>query len=108
MTKPLRNPSWLRDELILALDLYMLNPVSPPGKSSTIVAELSAILNKLHRLNGVTLAPTLQNKNGVYLKMMNLRASDPAFTVQGKVGMQSGGKLEKVVWAGYEGDRAAS
>lgn len=106
MDKPPRNPSWSRDELILALDLYMTNPVSPPGKGSTAVAELSAILNKMHRLNGVTAAPTLRNENGVYLKMMNLRALDPAFTVQGKVGMQSGGKLEKVVWAEYEGDKA--
>jgi 5-methylcytosine-specific restriction protein A len=40
------------------------------------------------------------------MKMMNLRSLDPAYTAQGKVGMQSGGALEKVVWADYEGRRA--
>lgn len=107
MDKPPRNPSWSRDELILALDLYMTNPASPPGKGSKAVAELSAILNKMHRLTGGGGSPTLRNENGVYLKMMNLRALDPAFTAQGKVGMQSGGKLEKEVWADYEGNGAA-
>lgn len=102
---PERNPSWSRDELILALDLYYTNPANPPGKGSSAVADLSALLNKMHRLNGVNASPTLRNENGVYLKMMNLRALDPAFTAQGKVGMQSGGKLEKEVWADYVGRR---
>ena len=102
---PERNPPWSRDELILALDLYFTNPANPPGKGGPAVADLSALLNKMHRLNGVNATPTLRNENGVYLKMMNLRALDPAFTVQGKVGMQSGGNLEKVVWADYEGRR---
>lgn len=105
MDKPPRNPPWSRDELILALDLYLTNPVNPPGKGSCAVVELSTILNKLHRLNGVRGALTLRNENGVYLKMMNLRSLDPAYTAQGKVGMQSGGALEKVVWADYEGSR---
>jgi 5-methylcytosine-specific restriction enzyme A len=100
-----RNPAWNRDELILALDLYMTNPLSPPSKTSTEVAALSTLLNKMHRLNGTSAAPTLRNNNGVYLKMMNLRSLDPQFTAQGKVGMQSGGALEKVVWAEYAGER---
>jgi 5-methylcytosine-specific restriction protein A len=100
-----RNPAWNRDELILALDLYMTNPASPPGKTSSEVAALSALLNKMHRLSGTSAAPTLRNANGVYLKMMNLRSLDPKFTAQGKVGMQSGGALEKVVWADYAGQR---
>lgn len=107
MEAPRRNPPWSRDELILALDLYFTNPANPPHKGSHAVADLSALLNKMHRLSGVSATPTLRNENGVYLKMMNLRSLDPAFTVQGKVGMQSGGKLEKVVWADYEGRREA-
>lgn len=102
-----RNPPWSRDELVLALDLYFTNPANPPHKGSFAVAELSALLNKMHRLQGVSASATLRNENGVYLKMMNLRALDPAFTSLGKVGMQSGGKLERVVWAEYEGRREA-
>ena len=42
-----RNPAWTRDELILALDLYLRRRSAPPGKSSTEVLELSALLNRL-------------------------------------------------------------
>lgn len=63
------------------------------------------MLNKMHRLSGTSATPTLRNTNGVYLKMMNLRALDPQFTAQGKKGMQSGGALEKVVWREYAGHR---
>jgi 5-methylcytosine-specific restriction protein A len=100
-----RNPNWSRDELVLALDLYLTNPANPPGKESAAVAALSNLLNKMHRLTGVEGSETLRNLNGVYMKMMNLRAIDPMFTAQGKVGMQSGGALEKVVWAEYDGRR---
>jgi 5-methylcytosine-specific restriction protein A len=102
-----RNPTWNRDELILALDLYMTNPANPPGKGSKAVAILSDLLNRLHRLNGSDANDTLRNANGVYLKMMNLRSLDPQFIAQGKVGMTSGGKLEKVIWAEYVNRRAA-
>ena len=34
--------------------------------------------------------------------MMNIRALDPEFTKQGKVGMKAGGALEKTVWDEYE------
>lgn len=96
-----RNPPWNRDEIILALALYKTNPASPPGKDSSQVAELSTLLNKMHRIVGTEQSPTLRNANGVYMKMMNLRALDPEFTAQGKVGMSSGGKLEREIWAEF-------
>ena len=99
-----RNPPWNRDELILALALYKTNPASPPSKGSAQVIELSDLLNKLHRIAGTAQSPTLRNANGVYMKMMNLRALDPDFTAQGKVGMSSGGKLERNIWAEYENE----
>lgn len=99
--KPVRNPTWNRDELILALSLYLSNPASPPGKGSSEVADLSDLLGKLHRSTGTAESATLRNSNGVYLKMMNFRALDPAFTIDGKKGMTRGGKLEKEVWADY-------
>jgi len=45
--RTVRNPTWVRDELILALDLYMTNPEAPPGKKSRAVIELSDVLNRL-------------------------------------------------------------
>lgn len=72
-----RNPPWNRDEIILVLALYKTNPTSPPGKESPQVGELSGLLNKMHRIAGTEQSPTLRNANGVYMKMMNLRALDP-------------------------------
>lgn len=103
---PSRNPSWNRDELILALDLYLQNPTSVAAKTSREVSQLSALLNKMSRLSGQTGDDRYRNENGVYMKMMNFRSLDPKFTSQGKVGMQSGGALEKVVWAEYVGRNA--
>lgn len=96
-----RNPDWNRDELTLALDLYMKNPASPPGKQSSEVQELSSILNKMHRIMGTASSPSLRNPNGVYMKMMNFRSQDPTFTKAGKKGMNRGNKLEAVLWAEY-------
>lgn len=96
-----KNPTWSRDELILALDLYRTNPKSPPGKGSQSVRALSDLLNKMQRLSGHPVGDKFRNTNGVYLKMMNFRALDPAFTKQGKVGMKAGGATEKEVWNEY-------
>jgi hypothetical protein len=53
------------DELILALELYLQNPASPPGKSSAAVIELSELLNKLGRLLGHGDTEKFRNANGV-------------------------------------------
>lgn len=103
MEKLPRNPVWSRDELTLALDLYVQTNGNPTGKDDEALERLSAVLNKMHRLNGVAGSDTLRNRNGVYLKVMNFRSSDPAYLRQGKVGMTRGNRLEAVLWAEYEG-----
>ena len=104
-SSPGRNPTWVRDELILALDLYMTNPVSPPGKSSKAVIELSQVLNRLDVQLGRDPAATYRNPAGVYMKMMNFRRFDPAVVASGKVGLQRGGKDEEAVWREFADDR---
>ena len=42
-----RNPPWSRDELILALDLYLRFSGNPPGKGSAEVVGLSEVLNRM-------------------------------------------------------------
>lgn len=74
---------------------------TPPGRISR---EVSAILNKLHRIMGNATGETLRNRNGVYLKVMNFRSSDPHYLDQGKVGMERGNKLEGVIWQEYADD----
>jgi 5-methylcytosine-specific restriction enzyme A len=93
-----RNPDWTRDELILALDLYMRNPQSPAGKTSKEVAELSAVLRLLGQRLGRTTDGNYRNANGVYMKMMNFRRFDPAFTASGRAGLTRGNRDEQIVW----------
>lgn len=103
---PGRNPDWSRDELILALDLYMTNPAAPPSKTSDEVMDLSRVLNRLAAVLGTGAYERFRNANGVYMKMMNFRRFDPAFTSAGKKGLSRGNKDEETVWAEFASDRA--
>ena len=62
-----RNAPWSRDELILALDLYMRHRASPPGKGSPEIVELSNILNSLGSVLGQRAGENYRNDNGVYI-----------------------------------------
>jgi 5-methylcytosine-specific restriction protein A len=99
-----RNPDWSRDELILALDLYLANPSSPPGKTSAQVAELSGLLNGMGAALGVVRGEDYRNPTGVYMKLMNLRAHDPAYRAKGGAGLSRGGKGDAQVWADFGDD----
>lgn len=59
-----RNPTWLRDELILALDVYLRYPGNPPPKGSAEIAELSETLNRLGRYLGIATEDRFRNING--------------------------------------------
>ncbi len=102
-----RNPIWNRNELILALDLYLRHRASPPSKTSNEVADLSTLLGVLAGKRDASQAQTFRNVNGVYMKMMNFRRFDPDYTVNGKVGLVRGNKLEEVVWNEFHANPAA-
>jgi len=93
-----QNPIWSRNELILALDLYLRFRDAPPSKDSVEVRELSSFLATIGRQKGGGEAQTFRNANGVYMKMMNFRRFDPEYTADGKVGLVRGNKLEEAVW----------
>ena len=101
-----RNPAWSRDELILALDLYLRHRASPPGKDSAEVIELSDFLNRIGMALGRGESETHRNANDVYMKMMNFRRFDPDYTADGKVGLTRGNKDEEVVWSEFAADPA--
>jgi 5-methylcytosine-specific restriction protein A len=105
---PLRgaNPDWVRDELILALDLYLRHRPNPPGKDSNEIRNLSDLLNRLgQRLFPPSLrSATFRNPNGVYMKLMNFRRLDPQYTAGGKKGLTAGAKAEEEVWEEFAGD----
>lgn len=101
------NPPWSRDELILALDLYLRFRNAPLGKDSLEVAELSAFLGRMGRGLGLTDAETFRNANGIYMKMMNFRRFDPEYTAGGRVGLVRGNKEEEVIWNEFSRDPPA-
>lgn len=100
-----RNPSWSRDELILALDLYLTEFAPPLRQDSVEMAELSELLSRMARVLGLRANADFRNANGVYMKMMNYRRHDPAYAGAGKVGLSRGNKDEAAVWAEFAGDR---
>jgi 5-methylcytosine-specific restriction protein A len=100
---PARNPAWSRDELILALNLYVTFKGNPPGKGSQGVVELSNLLNRMDS-QIANHTSDFRNPNGVYMKVMNFRRFDPVYIAQGKKGLQRGGKLEEDVWNDFAND----
>ena len=96
-----RNPTWTRDELILALDLYFrVNPLHTSEKHPKI-QDLSALLNALPVHKARPDAAVFRNPNGVYMKMCNYLRLDPSY--EGK-GLERGGKLEEVIWEEFAED----
>lgn len=96
------NPTWSRDELVLALDLYLKNRQSPPGKTSPQVHELSGLLNLMGR-QIEDRDSDFRNPSGVYMKMMNFRSLDPEYTSEGKKGLTSIGRGDREVWSQFAG-----
>jgi len=86
MEKTSRNPPWIRDELILALDLYLKCRQSLPGPKSASVIELSHLLNQMGAMLQRTKdSSTYRNPNGVSMKLMNFRRLDPLYINEGKL-----------------------
>lgn len=90
-----RNPTWVRDELILALDLYFrVNPLHTSEQNPEILA-LSKVLNALPIHAERPERDVFRNPNGVYMKLCNFLRFDPSY--KGK-GLTRGGKEEEAVW----------
>lgn len=90
---------WQKDELILALDLYLrLNKVLPDDTHPEVIA-LSGLLRRLPIHQDRHLDPTFRNPNGVALKVANFRRID-----QPGRGMSRGNQLEQVVWDEFASD----
>lgn len=97
---PKRNPLWTRDQVILALDLYVKHGGRDPGAGHPDVVEVSALLRQMATEEGLD---TYRNPSGVIMKMMNFRSVDPAFTSKGGKGLKGASELDKAVWAEFYG-----
>lgn len=100
-----RNPTWTRDELILALDHYLSYPGSAHDDTSEEVLRLSTEINALAQRLGMTGSETLRNANGVSMKLLNFRAHDPEYVSRGRKGLTRGNKLEAELWSRFADDR---
>lgn len=102
--KAKRNPPWTRDELILALDLYLKSRHSPSGKQHSEVQALSHILGQIGEALGLNGGGSFRNENGVYMKLSNFRRWDPEYLKDGKTGLAKGNKDEELVWNEFAGN----
>jgi hypothetical protein len=92
---------WTREEIILAMDLYVNSGAyggSPiPGQGSEPITQLSRLLQELGAYPKEVQGEKYRNPDGVYLKLMNLRA----IQTEGAHGMNAYSQLDAAVWREY-------
>jgi hypothetical protein len=95
---------WTREEVILAMDLYVRigafagGPI--PGNRSAEIVGLSNLLHKLSAYPPELQGDKYRNPDGVYLKLMNLRAVQ----TEGAHGMNAYSQRDAAVWREYVDD----
>src|SRR5262249_33523083 len=94
-----RKDAWLRDELILALDLYRREGRNPSEES---VQELSDVLRSIPIEQQLADAARFRNPTGVRLKVSNFVAIDPDAETRG---MSRGGRGDQIVFDEFWDDQ---
>jgi hypothetical protein len=95
---------WTREEIILAMDFYVTvdafggGPI--PGNSSVQIIQLSDLLKRLSAYPPEQQGEKYRNPDGVYLKLMNLRA----IQTEGAHGMNAYSQLDAAVWREFADD----
>lgn len=97
-----KNPLWTREQVILALELYVKHEGRDPGVNHPDVIEMSVLLRQIATEAGLT---TYRNPSGVIMKMMNFRSLDPVFTSKGGRGLSGASRLDEAIWAEFAGKR---
>ena len=99
---PNRNPSWARDELILALDYFFKNRNRSPQVYHLGIIRLSELLNALpinrERKNNIA----FRSPSSVKMKLNNFLRFDPSY---GGRALAAGSKLEKDLWEEFVNDQ---
>ena len=91
----MKNPAWIREELILALDLYFKLDYGQMHGTNPEVILLSNELRSLNLLKDIPNPKNFRSINSVALKLANFKKFDQNFT--GK-GMRSGAKHDREIW----------
>lgn len=97
------NPSWVRDELILALDLYFeIDFPRNPSENNPKIDELSKLLNSLPLHKQQSRGKDFRNPTGVYMKLSNFLRFDKSYSGGWR---NKGAKLDEEVWNEFAADR---
>jgi len=99
MTK--KNPSWTRDELIMALDLYMRYNPSRIAKNHPEIITLSKVLKALPLHKNIADRKSFRNPNSVYMKLQTFMRCDPRIKTTGLTHVN---KLERTIWQEFSQD----
>lgn len=96
-----RNPPWTRDELILALDVYLRYNPSKISKHHPEIMNLSRTLRKLplHRHKGDR--KSFRSPASVYMQLRTFMSLDPRSRAAGLTHVN---KLEQQIWREYSRD----
>jgi 5-methylcytosine-specific restriction protein A len=100
-TTTTRNQAWTRDELILALDLYIKTRPRNLAKNDPQIHALSKVLNSLPTAQAAKDPSKFRNPNGVSMKIYNFKRFDPNYK---GAGLTRGNHLEEVVWDEFASD----
>jgi hypothetical protein len=95
-----RNPPWRREELILALDLYVRE--GQLSADDPRVLRLSEMLRSLAFGAAQPDAERFRNSNGVAMKLANFASIDPGHH---GAGLSRGGQADRHVWNEFAQDR---
>lgn len=98
-----RQPPWTRDEIILALDMY-LPARRLPDKTEEKVVELSDELRRLPAYPEHRTESEFRSPGAVVMKLANLRRLDPQSTRQG---LGAGSRLDSEIWDRFADDQAS-
>ena len=90
-----QNPPWLRDELILVLDLYIREGISPAQQTQ---GEMSDLLRKMPIDVELRARPTFRSAGAVAIKLANFASIDPSYK---GTGMTHGSALDNATWGEF-------
>ncbi len=91
-TKGHGNPSWTREETLLALNLYFQSVDKIPGPNDHRVIELSRVLREHPLHEAAARKLTFRNPDGVAFKLQNLR------NVATGQGLGNTSQMDKLIW----------
>lgn len=94
----MKNPGWLRDEIILAMDLYVRAGQKQLPPSHRDVIELSDLLNRLPIHPASMRGKNFRNATGVSMILGNFLAIDPHHKGRG---LSRANRLQEVVWRNF-------